>query len=438
MSKTILIDYYRDSKDTECLNSQYYDDDKNFANLPTTLQFLHVAETIAEYGKEALEGKQLEVAKKIGFVTDHSNPDNSNPDNSLFTTVANAFSSIPKEYIFFLTLLATSHAAHAYRHVTFNTPDNSNADNFDIESSDVVHHRSARALPGETIEQYTNLENQNCVAVLTKQYYHKTIQKSIREIHAKCFNEPCNNQQFNAYDADYLTEVYNIYWLALHPTSPEAVDVKFSIIGTDKVDPYGKTITYSCKTEAYSLVQEGDRLFAEGKYSEAGEQYNNALKLRGDYSLAVDGNAKVLAELAKTTTAGPTSSTSNEASSTATSTEASTVAKNTTQAESSTPTAPQDQTTPSAEEQGWLWNKVGAPIVETAAGVFTIAAIAYVLHKLKQCYNKTKEVLDIKLADCNGHGLLESDQFIPSNDNGDAKVIQDLSVSLTGDEDLVT
>lgn len=88
-------------------NSQFYYDDKNFENLSTTLQFLHVTETMAEYGKEALEGKQLEAAKNFGFVTDHSNPDNSDPDNSWFTTVANAFSSIPKKYIFFATLLAT-------------------------------------------------------------------------------------------------------------------------------------------------------------------------------------------------------------------------------------------------------------------------------------------------------------------------------------------
>ncbi|OZG31436.1 hypothetical protein [Rickettsia endosymbiont of Culicoides newsteadi] len=193
MSKTILIDYYRDSEDPECLNSQYYDDDKNFANLSTTLQFLHLAETMAEYGKEALEGKQLEAAKNFGFVTDHSNPDNSNPDNSWVTTVANAFSSIPKEHIFFATLLATSHAAHAYRHVTFNTPDNSNADNFDTENSNVVHHRSARAI--ETNAKYATLKNGNCfLTKISHIYYHGYPWDTFL---TKCVGEPCDHINSN-------------------------------------------------------------------------------------------------------------------------------------------------------------------------------------------------------------------------------------------------
>ncbi|WP_341752902.1 MULTISPECIES: hypothetical protein [unclassified Candidatus Tisiphia] len=164
-------------------------------------------------------------------------------------------------------------------------------------------------------------------------------------------------------------------------------------------------------------------MLAKGNLLKALEEYQAALELCKDYSLALDGRDKVLAELAKITT-----------------TEAVTIAKNTTQAESSTPTTPQDQTPPSAKE--WTVKNIVDTAVSSGVAILTVlAAGAFLYKKGSDIYEACLEYLsksDPKLKDCNGHGLLESDQFIPSNDNGDAKVIQDLSVSLTGAEDLVT
>ncbi|WP_341749032.1 hypothetical protein [Candidatus Tisiphia endosymbiont of Sialis lutaria] len=463
MSKTVPIDYYRDLEDPECLNSQYYDDDKNFANLSTTLQFLHLAETMAEYGKEALEGKQLEAAKNFGFVTDHSNPDNSNPDNSWFTTVANAFSSIPKEHIFFATLLATSHAAHAYRHVTFNTPDNSNADNFDTENSNVVHHRSARAAGDIPISSFVDLDNENCFFVgLHRSSWNRGSKDTIN---TRCSGEPCihrENSQLTPWVAKHWWE-YNIGLAEPKAISGGKVQMDYTYntpnYGWGYDIKYGSEVL-SCNeplTPFYSHYKESTNLYQSKQFTEAMTEIELALKEEPNNQLAINRN-NLLRELVKTTTTEPSSSTS-EASSTTTSTtpekitetsltslitEASTTKENsstampkdnTTQAEPSTPTAPQDQTTPSAEDQGWLWNKVVAPIAETAAAVVTTAVIAYALHKLRQCYNKnkTKEELDVELKNFYEPSLLKLvDQIIPINDNDYTDGIQDLLVPLAG------
>ncbi|MDN3030451.1 MAG: hypothetical protein QMO91_03785 [Candidatus Tisiphia sp.] len=71
-----------------------------------------------------------------------------------------------------------------------------------------------------------------------------------------------------------------------------------------------------------------------------------------------------------------------------------------------------------------MWNKVVAPIAETAAVVVTTAVIAYALHKLRQCYNKnkTKEALDVERTNCDEPSLLK----LIALDNGDTEVIKDL------------
>ncbi|WP_341749033.1 hypothetical protein [Candidatus Tisiphia endosymbiont of Sialis lutaria] len=412
MSKTVPIDYYRDLEDPECLNSQYYDDDKNFANLSTTLQFLHLAETMAEYGKEALEGKQLEAAKNFGFVTDHSNPDNSNPNNSWFTTVANAFSSIPKEHIFFATLLATSHAAHAYRHVTFNTPDNSNADNFDTENSNVVHHRSARAASTSEIWREIDLKNQ-CFKfeIVREKFYDWGENPQSTTLYVKCTDKPCS-EKGNVVEGRTYVDSKKAFQF-----EPPALWLDDSSIGYDM-----KTVTTK-----YSFLESKDR--------------PNTFPLEFTHTCHEPSSST---SEASSTTTSTTPEKITETSLTSLITEASTTKENsstampkdnTTQAEPSTPTAPQDQTTPSAEDQGWLWNKVVAPIAETAAAVVTTAVIVYALHKLKQCYNKnkTKEELNVELKNCDEPSLLKLvDQIIPINDNDYTDGIKDLLVPLAG------
>lgn len=136
----------------------------------------------------------------------------------------------------------------------------------------------------------------------------------------------------------------------------------------------------------------------------------------------MDGRDKVLAELAKITT-----------------TEAVTIAKNTTQVESSTPTAPQDQTTPSAKE--WTLKNIVNTAVSSGVAILTILGVIFFCKKGSDIYEACLEYSSksaSKLKDCNGHGLLESDQLIPSNDNGHTDGLKDLLVSLTGTKGSVT
>ncbi|MCC8416318.1 MAG: hypothetical protein LN575_03000 [Rickettsia endosymbiont of Gnoriste bilineata] len=353
-------------------------------------------------------------AISLKLIEPEANPQSS----SLLDMVAKVISSIPKGLV--LGLMASEALKSVGAFPTEYNPNHQSAE--PIESSDVVHHRSARAAGHDetSILSSHTLPNQHCVGTVAK--YFRLEGEGYTQLYIRCWAVPCDPPlNSTAYNSVYIAEKKSsihedipTIWTSKrheHPDNQSEI-IRYTF---NKTEPLTRSPAVTCNEPAYPLVEAGDRLLAEEDLPGALKEYQAALEKRGDYSLALNGKAKVLAELAKITT-----------------TEAVTIAKNTTQAESSTPTTPQDRTTPSAEEQGWLWNKVGAPIVETAAGVFTIAAIAYVLHKLKQCYNKTKEVLDIELADCNEPSLLKLvDQFIPSNDNGDAKVIQDLSVSLT-------
>ncbi|WP_341759409.1 hypothetical protein [Candidatus Tisiphia endosymbiont of Ptychoptera albimana] len=361
-------------------------------------------------------------------------PEASPQSGSWLDMVANAFSSIPKGLV--LGLMASEALKSVGAFPTEYNPNHQSAES--PENSDVVHHRIARGVQQDEVRGDVNLENQNCVRVMTKTYTNANYDR-VTELRAKCFNEPCNNQWFASYDTDYFLETKSqFYWVALYQNAPETADIKFSTMGTAKVDPYGKTITYSCKTPAYSLVQDAKDLVAKGNLSAALEKYQAALDLRDGYSLALEGKAKVLAELAKTTTAEPSSSTSNEASSTTTTTEAVTIAKNTAQAKPFM--APQDQTTPSNEE--WTVKGIVGTAVSSGAAILTALAVAGVLYKKGgNIYNACLKYLsksDPEFKDCNEHGVFESDQFILSNDNGDAKVTQDSSVLLAGAENIVT
>ncbi|OZG31255.1 hypothetical protein RiCNE_13590 [Rickettsia endosymbiont of Culicoides newsteadi] len=260
---------------------------------------------------------------------------------------------------------------------------------------------------------------------------------------------------------------YNLFITEVTPLNDGEVRLGYQYRPSEGLYPSKNSVMHSEKlsgneplTPFYSHYKESTNLYQSKQFTEAMTEIELALQEEPNNQFAIDMN-NLLRKLVETTTIEPTSSTSNEASSTATSTtpekitetsltslitEASTppeeiteafiasliteaIAKNTTQVESSTPTAPQDQTTPSAEDQGWLWNKVVAPIAETAAVVVTTAVIAYALHKLKQCYNKnkTKETLDVELKNCDELSLLKIvDQIIPINDNGYTDGIKDL------------
>ncbi|WP_425363021.1 hypothetical protein [Candidatus Tisiphia endosymbiont of Hybos culiciformis] len=195
MSKTIpSFNHYRDSQDTDCLNNQYYNDEKNFAKLPPELQRLHLEETIKEYGAELLEGDALVAAKNLGFYTPASSSDT---DNSWLNTAANVISAIPKGLI---VVLAASEALKAVG--AFPTEYNPNHPSAEpAENPEPILHRSARAA-GIPVRELADLPNQNCVAVAVKSWEYTASrdwisanQRQNTEVYARCFNEVCKDQQ---------------------------------------------------------------------------------------------------------------------------------------------------------------------------------------------------------------------------------------------------
>ncbi|WP_341752904.1 MULTISPECIES: hypothetical protein [unclassified Candidatus Tisiphia] len=282
-----------------------------------------------------------------------------------------------------------------------------------MHQGEVIHSCDLKASRSDTLSRdnnkqiskaiYHTLPNDNCmIAGESPQTPTKEFPTAWSRLYGKCLPEPCNNQSFSSGENEA-----NLSW------------------GENLDD-------ISIKT---------------GKNNDTAEvsfrYYSPDSRLFESHSIDHVCDLPVLTPSIKESSSTTTSTTPEqitEAFLASLITEASTVAKNTTQAESSTPTTPQDQTPPSAKE--WTVKNIVDTAVSSGVAILTVlAAGAFLYKKGSDIYEACLEYLsksDPKLKDCNGHGLLESDQFIPSNDNGDAKVIQDLSVSLTGAEDLVT
>ncbi|WP_425363018.1 hypothetical protein [Candidatus Tisiphia endosymbiont of Hybos culiciformis] len=424
MSKTIpSFNHYRDSQDTDCLNNQYYNDEKNFAKLPPELQRLHLEETIKEYGAELLEGDALVAAKNLGFYTPASSSDT---DNSWLNTAANVISAIPKGLI---VVLAASEALKAVG--AFPTEYNPNHPSAEpAENPEPILHRSARNVNDmEFIQRHIDLDNQNCIATMRKIFTKVDVPYGIvYEIRAKCFKEPCQNQQFSSDQAEYLTEGYPIYWMAIHGAGPESIDIKYSADGPPNIDPTGEVIHFNCSEPAYPHVQRGNSLRDEGKYMEARAEYNEAFAKRSNYKLAQEGIAK-LEELEKITTEVSSTSLIDEIStpttnSTITEKGATPAEPNSTQYNGdSIPTAsPHKQ---SAEGQGWgeyLKDKVGG-IVGAGVGVIGTAALLCAAYKVKQYCNKFKGVFVIENEDTGNPDVYIS--LAPNNAANVWKLVED-------------
>ncbi|HJD63917.1 MAG TPA: hypothetical protein LFW13_02765 [Rickettsia endosymbiont of Sericostoma sp.] len=388
-------------------------------------------------------------------------PEASPQSGNLLDMAAKVISSIPKGLV--LGLMASEALKSVGAFPTEYNPNHQSAES--PENSNVVHHRSARDAYYKVINQNATLPNQHCFVLEMEQnlYNDWLMSSSTTTLYAYCQDKPCdqkgnivgNKRRIDS--SESASELAPGAWVGKKSIGHdnETVITEYSFDGP-KENPIAGfvTIEHTCHEPAYQLVKEADLLLAKKEPLAALKKYQDALDLREDYSLALEGRAKVLAELTKTTTAEPTSSTSNENSSTTTTTEASTTKENSstampkdtnTQAKSSTPTAPQDQTTPSNEE--WTVKGIVGTAVSSGAAILTALAVAGVLYKKGgNIYNACLKYLsksDPELKDCNEHGVFESDQFIPSNDNGDAKVTQDSSVSpsevlLAGAEDSVT
>ncbi|MCC8484174.1 MAG: hypothetical protein LN561_06530 [Rickettsia endosymbiont of Labidopullus appendiculatus] len=428
------------SPDSEELLKEFSDSEKT-AFLKYIIKKYAALDEQGNIDKDMFNKTELSEATRLKLIEPEANPQSGN----LFDMAADVISSIPKGLVLGLMVSEALKSVGAFP--TEYNPNHQSAE--PSENSDVVHHRSARDAHYKVINQNATLPNQHCFVLEMEQdlYNDWLMSSSTTTLYAYCQDKPCdqkgnivgNKRRIDS--SDSASELAPGAWVGKKSIGPdnETVITEYSFDGPKENPMAGfVTIEHKCHEPAYSLVKEADLLLAKKEPLAALEKYQDALDLREDYSLALEGKAKVLAELTKTTTAEPTSSTSNEASSTTTTTEAVTIVKNTTQAESST--TPQDQTTPSAE--GWTVKNTVEAVVSVVAA-FVVGGILYkkgsaMYNACLECWSKSGKELHPELKDCNGHGSFESDQFISSNYNGDAKVIQDSSVSLAGAEDLVT
>jgi hypothetical protein len=159
-----------------------------------------------------------DAAIELGVITA---PSPSSNTGSWLTTTADVLTTIPKGVVLALAASEVLKAVGAFP--TGYNPNHLSAEPAD--NPDVVHHRSVRAMQNEKITSYVTLENENCVGILLK-----TVPaiKPYQELRAKCFNERCNNQQFDGYQADYLLEKDQIYTASASTLNPQEAKIEYS------------------------------------------------------------------------------------------------------------------------------------------------------------------------------------------------------------------